>query len=168
MTTPSTTPVAPAYSRQLRMPIFPAGGVRLGEQISVMVQDGTVYYFHYDMPVFSHAETDVAMFRMYTSSLCDKAVCKLVEVERAFSVTGASVKRALKQFRNEGPESFFKTKHSGSKPRVLFGERFEEVQGLLDEGLSPRTIEDRTGVKADTIRRAIQGGRLHRPKKGGR
>jgi hypothetical protein len=40
------------------------------------------------------------------------------------------------------------------------------VQSLLDEGCSPGVIEDRLRVKADTIRNAIEDGRLHRPKKG--
>ena len=107
------------------------------------------------------------MFRMFTSTLCDKDSCRLVDVERAFNVTSISVKRALKQYRTEGPESFFRSKHVGSKPRVLRGEVHQKVQDLLDAGLSPREIDDQLGVKADTIRRAIQGGRLHRPKKGG-
>jgi hypothetical protein len=163
----SEIPAAPVFSRQLHLPIFPAEGIMLGEQISVVNRDGTVYYFHYDLPIFSHGADDLAMFRMFTSSLCDKGVCRLVEVQRAFMISSISVKRALKQYREEGPESFFRTKHHGTKPRILVGECLEEVQGLLDEGLPPRAIEERTGVKADTIRRAIQGGRLHRPKKGG-
>lgn len=149
------------------MPVFPAEGVQLGEQISVVTQGDTVHYFHYDMPIFSHAVNDIATFRMFTSSLCDKGQCKLVEVQRAFSVSAISVKRSLKQYREKGPTSFFRTKHHGSKPRILVGECLEQVQRLLDKGFPPRAVEERTGVKADTIRRAIQGGRLHRPKKGG-
>tara|TARA_B110000305_G_scaffold194610_1_gene218758 strand:- start:1569 stop:1706 length:138 start_codon:yes stop_codon:yes gene_type:complete len=39
------------------------------------------------------------------------------------------------------------------------------VQDLLDEGYSPREIEDITGIFADTIRRAINRGALVRVKK---
>lgn len=139
----------------------------LGERVSVVKRDGVVWYFHFDMPIFSHAEEDRGSFRMITSSLCDKAQCKLVDVERAFGVTPISVKRALKQYREEGHRSFFITKQLGAtKPRVLTPERLPEVQALLDEGLSPRAIQDRLGIKADTIRNAIEKGRLHRPKKG--
>lgn len=130
-------------------------------------RDGVVWYFHYDMPVFSHAESDLASFRMFTSSLCDKDQCKLVEVERAFKVTAISVKRALKQYREEGPQSFFVSKRQTVVPRVLKGETLSAVQALLDAGHPPRAIEDRLGVKADTIRNAIEDGRLHRTEKGG-
>ena len=138
----------------------------LGERLAVVTRDGYVWYFHYNMPVFSHAVEDLASFRMFTSSLCDKAQCKLVDVERAFSVTAISVKRALKQYRDEGPKSFFISKRPAKTPRVLTGELAQQVQELLNAGHAPRDIEDRLGVKADTIRNAIEHGRLQRLKKG--
>jgi len=147
--------------------LFPSDSRMLGERIGVVQRDGVVWYFHYDMPMFSHAVCDLASFRMFTSSLCDKGQCKLVEVERAFGVTAISVKRALKQYRQEGPQSFFVSKRPLVVPRVLKGEMLAQVQTLLDAGHPPRSIEDRLGVKADTIRNAIEDGRLHRPKKGG-
>lgn len=138
----------------------------LGERVAVVERGGVVWYFHYDMPVFSHAVSDLASFRMFTSSLCDKGQCKLVEVERVFGVTAISVKRALKQYRSDGPQSFFSARRPLVVPRVLKGEMHAQVQALLDAGHPPRAIEDQLGVKADTIRNAIDDGRLHRPKKG--
>ena len=163
---PPLAPKPPAQGRQLHLPIFPADGTMLGEQISVVKRDGVVWYFHFDLPVFSHAEDDLASFRMFTSSLCDKAQCKLAEVERAFGVTAISVKRALKQYRSEGLSSFFVSQRPKVVPRVLTLEMRERVQALLDEGQTPRAIGIRLGLKADTIRNAIEDGRLHRPKKG--
>ena len=104
---PPSPPQPPLTGRQLHLPIFPAESQMLGERLAVVERDGVVWYFHYDMPVFSHAADDLASFRMFTSSLCDKGQCKLVDVERAFSVTAISVKRALKQYRAHGAKSFF-------------------------------------------------------------
>ncbi len=160
-------PAVPVHGRQLHIPIFPSPSCHLGERVAVSVRDGVVWYFHYDMPVFSHAVTDLASFRMFTSSLCDKGQCKLVDVERAFKVTAISVKRALKQYREFGSQSFYVSRRKKVVPRVLKGEMLTKVQGLLDEGVLPRVIEDRLGVKADTIRNAIEDGRLLRPKKKG-
>jgi hypothetical protein len=165
MSPPPTLDVPPG-GRQLRVPMFPAESQMLGERVAVVQRDGVVWYFHYDMPVFSHAVSDVASFRMFTSSLCDKGQCKLVEVERLFGVTAISVKRALKQYREGSAQSFFVSKRPVVVPRVLKGETLVQVQSLLDEGCSPGVIEDRLRVKADTIRNAIEDGRLHRPKKG--
>lgn len=161
-------PPAPPICRQLRVPLFPREAKPLGEEMSVVERDGSVWYFHFDRPVFSHATSDLASFRMFTSTLCDHGHCKLVDVERTFSVSAISVKRALKQYREQGVGSFFAPRAVvESQPRVLTEERSQEVQLLLDAGLAPRAIGERLGIKADTIRRAILAGRLHRPKKGG-
>ena len=77
------------------------------------------------------------------------------------------MKRSLKQYRLDGPQSFFVSKRPAVVPQVLQGEMLAQVQALLDAGHPPRAIEDRLKVKADTIRNAIEDGRLHRSKKGG-
>jgi hypothetical protein len=163
---PPDPPPPPAHGRQLHVPIFPAESVFLGDRLTVVKREGSVWYFHYDMPVFSHPETDLASFRFFTSSLCDNGQCKLVDIERAFGVSAISVKRALKQFRADGGKSFFVSRRPKVRPRVLTEDKRQEIQKLLDEGLPPGAIGDRLNIKADTIRNAIEDGRLHRPKKG--
>jgi len=130
-----------------------------------MQRDGSVWYFLYDMPVFSHPIDDIASFRMFTSSLCDQGHCKLVEIERVFNVSAISVKRSLKQFREKGIESFFVKNKPVRKARVFDEATTAQVQALLDEGLSPAQIEEKTAIKADTTRRAISAGRLSRSSK---
>lgn len=137
----------------------------LGDQMSVVKRDGSVWYFHYSMPVYSHAEDDIASFRMYTSQLCDSGQCKLVDVHRVFGVTEISVKRALKRFREEGARSFYQSHQPKVKPRVLTPEIHAKVQAMLDEGMTMREAGERTGIKEDTIRFAVRTGRLHRPVK---
>jgi RNA polymerase sigma factor (sigma-70 family) len=50
-------------------------------------QDGQVTYFNGHMPVFSHAETDIATFRMITSQFCVTGHVKQSDIIRAFGVT---------------------------------------------------------------------------------
>ena len=155
-----------SYSRQLRLPLFPSEATELGEHCSIIKRDGSVWYFMYDMPIFSHGTEDMASFRMFTSSLCDQGHCKLVDVERTFCVSAISVKRSLKQFREQGVESFFVKKAKPKrKPRVLDEATTQKVQSLLDAGVSPASIEKQTDIKADTIRHAIRAGRLNKLKK---
>lgn len=116
----------------------------------------------------SHAKDDQASFRMLTSMLCDSGACKLIEVERAFSVSAISVKRALKLYRAEGARAFFEKKRVVRGAPVMTPERLAEIQSLLNEGLSCRQIAVRLDLKRDTIYRAIKDGRLHQPaQKGG-
>jgi hypothetical protein len=51
---------------QLQLPIFPDGVTHITNHLAFRRQDGQVTYFNGHMPVFSHAETDIATFRMIT------------------------------------------------------------------------------------------------------
>jgi hypothetical protein len=44
--------------------------------------DGQVTYFNGHMPVFSHAETDIATFRMITSQFCVTGHVKQIDIIR--------------------------------------------------------------------------------------
>ena len=55
---------------QLQLPIFPDGVTHITEQLAFMKENGQVTYFNGHMPVFTHAETDIATFRMITSQFC--------------------------------------------------------------------------------------------------
>ena len=48
---------------QTLLPLFPAEAIPVNELISFCKRDGTVYYFHDALPVFSHAESDLKAFR---------------------------------------------------------------------------------------------------------
>ncbi len=79
--------------------------------ISYQKKDGSVYSFHAGLPVFSHGETDLKSFRMFTSQLTVSGVCRQVDIVRAFGISVISMKRWVKKYREEGPELFFKTPH---------------------------------------------------------
>lgn len=158
-TTPPQPP-APAVRRQLRLPLFYEGSTALGEEVQVLRQGESVWYFLHGTPVYSHTVKDVASFRAFTSSLCQNGVCKLVDVERTFSVSAISVKRALKQFRKDGAASFYVSRRPKRLPRVWSAQRLDQAQELLDKGHSNRDVGARLGIKRDTVYRAVKGGRL--------
>jgi ABC-type antimicrobial peptide transport system ATPase subunit len=68
---------------QLHLPMFPAGAVHITDQLAVMQKDGEVTYFSGPLPVFSHAENDVATFRMITSQFCVNGCAKQSDIIRA-------------------------------------------------------------------------------------
>ena len=74
-----------------------------------MKQDGHITYFNGHMPVFAHAENDIATFRMITSQFCVSGYVKQCEIIRAFGVTSISVKRSVKTFREKGPKGILCT-----------------------------------------------------------
>jgi hypothetical protein len=56
---------------QLHLPIFPDGVTHITNELAFARQDGRITYFNGHMPVFSHAENDIATFRMITSQFCE-------------------------------------------------------------------------------------------------
>lgn len=159
---PPDVPPIPPCGRQLRLPRYPAEPLHVSDAVSVVVRDGVVWWFHQGMPLGSHAVSDVAGFRHQSSLLCDGCACKLVDIERAFSVSAISVKRALKQYRQGGARSFYARTRTVREGPVMTPARLREVQGLIDQGFSDRQIAEHLGLKRDTIYRTVQAGRLHR------
>ena len=92
---------------QMQLPIFPPHYTLITPQVGFEKRDGTVYYFHGSLPVYSHAEDDLSSFRLFTSQLVVNGHVKQVDIVRAFGVSAISVKRSVKKLCEEGPGAFF-------------------------------------------------------------
>lgn len=146
---------------QLQLPIFPAGSTEVTHDLAFEKRDGQVTYFYGTLPVFSHAETDVASFRMITAQFYLNGYVKQMDIVRAFGVSPISVKRAVKRFQEEGPQGFYSNKKTRGST-VLTPEVLEQAQQLLNEGLEPSDVADQLAIKPDTLSKAIRGKRLHK------
>ena len=144
---------------QTLLPIFPTESTRINEVLSFEKREGTVWYLHGCMPVFSHSEKDYASFNMYTSQLVVLGQCRQVEIVKAFGVSTISVKRHVKKYGEGGPGMFFKER-SVRKFAVLTPAVLTRAQGLLNEGKSRYEVSEYLCIKSDTLYRAIRSGRL--------
>jgi hypothetical protein len=54
---------------QVQLPIFPAGSVEINRELACRVEGEQVVYFNGHLPVFAHAKSDLASFRLFTSQL---------------------------------------------------------------------------------------------------
>ena len=149
---------------QTLLPIFPAESTQINEILSFSKREGTVWYFHGCMPVFSHPEEDNQSFNMYTSQLVVLGQCKQVEIVKAFGVSSISVKRHVKKYREGGAGSFFQNR-KGRKATVLTEEILIEAQEKLNTGMDRNDVAEFLEVKPDTLYRAIQSGKLVELKK---
>jgi len=144
---------------QALLPLIPDGATPLNDRISVVRAGGQWTYFCGIQPVFQHAEDDRRAFRMFTAQLCCQGACSQAEVIRTFGVSKNSVLRSVATYRQEGIEGFFRSRRS-PRASVLTPEVTAEAQGLLDQGHGRRTVAETLGVHYDTLRKAIQQGRL--------
>jgi hypothetical protein len=61
----------------------------------------------------------------------------------------------------EGAPAFFKQRVRHRKGNVITPEVLEKAQQLLDQGWNRCYVAKELGIKSDTFRKAIYGGRLH-------
>ncbi len=149
---------------QTLLPIFPSESTQINEILSFVKREGTVWYFHGCMPVFSHNEKDCRSFNMYTSQLVVVGQCKQVDIVKAFGVSEISVKRHVKKFREGGPGIFFQQR-SVRKTTVLRPEVLRRAQEMLNEGKSRCKVSEDLCIKPDTLYRAIHSSQLVEIKK---
>ena len=149
---------------QTLLPIFPSESTQINGILSFVKREGTIWYFHGCMPMFSHGEKDYRSFNMYTSQLVVVGQCKQVDIIKAFGVSAISVKRHVKKFREGGPGAFFQQR-SERKTSVLTPEVLRRAQEMLNERKSRQEISAELSIKPDTLYRAIHAGKLVELKK---
>jgi transposase len=116
------------------------------------------------LPIFSHAADDLKTFRMITSQLYINGSVKQADICRAFGVSRISVKRSVKLYREKGAAGFFEPPRRRG-PAVLTPEVLKKVQTMLDNEHTLFEIANELNLKADTLRKAISSGKLHKPQK---
>ena len=134
---------------QLHLPMFPSGVTRITEDLAFWQKDGDVSYFNGHLPVFSHAEHDIATFRMITSQFCVNGRARQSDIIRAFGVTPISVKRSVKIYREKGPKGLQPT--VGARVPQAVAERSSDRVPV--DGLS----EVRRGFGSGAVRSMVAG-----------
>jgi transposase-like protein len=149
---------------QMHLPFFPDGVEHITSELAFEKKDGQVTYFNGHMPVFIHAEDDIATFRMITAQFYLNGNVKQADICRAFGLPPISVKRAVKRYLEKGVAGFYEEpKRRG--PAVLTAPVLKRAQALFDEGLETSAVAEQLGVKRDTLAKAVRAGRLHKPAK---
>jgi hypothetical protein len=147
---------------QLHLPMFPDGVTHITSELAFAKQDGRITYFNGHMPVFTHAENDLATFRMITSQFCESGYARQRDIIRAFGVTSISVKRAVKLYREKGTKGFYAPRLT--RGAAVLSERVvAQVEELLADGASEAEAADTLALKRDTLRKAVRAGRIRTP-----
>jgi hypothetical protein len=125
----------------------------------VVRQDEQWTYFCGIQPVFQHPDDDLQSFRMFTAQLCCQGACTQAQIIRTFGVSKNSVLRSVAKYRSEGISAFYQRRraHGGL---VMTAEVTAQAQRLLGHGHARSEVAEELGVKYDTLRKAIEQGRL--------
>src|SRR5258708_28134372 len=92
---------------QIQLPMFPAGSVEINRDLACRTEGEAVIYFNGHLPVFTHARSDLASFRMYTSQLIVQGSATQGHIQKAFGVPLVSIKRSTKLYRRAGAAALF-------------------------------------------------------------
>lgn len=147
---------------QALLPLIPDGATQVNALVNVVRENGRWTYFVGVLPVFTHAEEDRRSFRMFTAELVCQGTCRVTEIVQKFGVSKKSVLRSVKKFQKEGVAGFFSPRR-GRGGTVMTDEVTAKAQELLQRGSSRQKVAKELGIKYDTIRKAINQGRLQEP-----
>ena len=100
---------------------------------------------------------------MFTAQLICQSLCKQSDIIRVFGVSSSSVKRSVKKYRTGGIPAFFAPRAVRIDGTVLNKEVKARAQELLNLGQSRQEVAKQLGIKYDTLRKAINQGRLSEP-----
>jgi transposase-like protein len=145
---------------QMQLPFFPDGATEINSHIAIIREGDQVSYIYGHLPIFTHNVKDISTFRMIISQLYLNGSVKQSEICRTFGVTRISVKRSVKLYREKGAAGFYE-KRRGGGATVLTPEVLKQAQQLLDEGMEIKDVAEDLGIKKDTLRKAVNNGRLH-------
>lgn len=149
---------------QVQMPLFPEGTTPITEEVGFARQGDQVVYFNGHLPVFTHAASDLASFRLFTTQLIVNGTASQGDIVKVFGVPITTVKRCCKRYRERGAAAFYKAAER-REGRRLNAQRLAQAQALLDEGLGVPEISRQLGILPTTLHKAIDDGRLKQFKK---
>jgi hypothetical protein len=144
---------------QALLPLVPDGATPVSDRISVVNESDEWTWFAGILPVFSHPAGDRNSFRMFTAQLVSNGTCKQIDIVKTFGVAAISVKRAVKQYHEHGSESFYQPRR-GRGATVMTDQVIQRAQDLLNQGYSRKETAQELQIKLDTLRKAINKGKL--------
>ena len=147
---------------QALLPLVAEDASRISDLISVVRQGGQWFCFCGTQPVFQHAEGDLRSFRMFTAQLCVQGACRQAQIIKAFGVCKSSVLRSVRKYRQEGVEGFYRSRRARGAP-VMTPEVIQQAQQRFEEGHSKAEVARQLDISYDTLRKAIEQGRVKLP-----
>jgi len=145
---------------QLLLPLESSENIHINSTVNVWKNDDQWTYFLGEFPIYTHRGDDLKMFRLTIAQLIESGACRQMDIIKAFGMSKSSVIRFQNKLRKHGSEAFFIDHRGRKQGTVLIPELIERSQELLNNGASRKDVAKKLGVKLDTLRKAINDGRL--------
>jgi len=141
--------------KQTLIPGFPEGAQRIGQELSILKQDGWVTYFVGGDNFIDHKEGDKAGERYAFACLMENGHVRATDLQKPpLSLPHRTLMNWCAQYRKEGSTSFFRGPPL-KKPPVMTEAVRAQCASLLDQGIKPAEVARRVGIDHSTLRKAI-------------
>ena len=147
---------------QALLPLVGQGATRINDTVSVVRENGQWTYFCGVQPVFIHPEEDRRSFRMFTAQMVFEGWCRQVDIIGTFGVSKNSVLRSVEKYRQHRIAGFYLPR-KGRGASVMTPDVTARAQDLLSLGWPRRQVAQELDIGFDTLRKAINQGRVHAP-----
>jgi hypothetical protein len=148
---------------QLKVPVAPAGSVRISEAVAVVRGDGQVAYIASGVPLFIHAEGDAVGERVAAAQMMELGLAKQSELSAALGVNRSTLFRQHRALKEDGVSGVVDKKRGPQRRHRFTASKRRRVQRLLNEGISIRQAADAVEVSEGIVRHALSRGDLERP-----
>ena len=142
------------------LPLIPPGANQINDLVSVWRGEELWTYFVGTFPIYTHKPSDQEMFRFVTAQMIESGTCRQIQIIKTFGVSKSSVIRSQEKLRRGGAEAFFINRRGRRRGTILTPDVLEKAQQMLDQGYGRKDISEDQCVKYDTLRKAINAGRL--------
>jgi transposase-like protein len=145
---------------QFQLPATPGGSQEVHDVVAIVRERGHVAYFAAGVPVFVHADGDMAGRRVAAVQLIALGLAHQDELSTALSINRSTLYRQHRQLTREGVLGVVDGKRGPRGPHRFTPDKQQRVAQALGTGASIRHAAQQVGVTEGTIRHALRRGTL--------
>ena len=139
------------------LPLSPPEATPVGACFSMATRGEAITYFSNLQPFDCHAAEDVNARHLRMARFHVVSGVGQGELANAFGVSRSTVTRAVKLFRDEGADGFFKQRRRRART-VVDAPMAKRAQAMLAQGLSGRAAARQLGVSPSTFNENLRAG----------
>lgn len=147
--------------------LHPANASPINENVYVAQEAGQRVYYHLGHPFYSHPADSDREFQFILAQMIKSGLCRKCEVLKAFGMPKRTLDNWCDKHAKGGTAAFFTPPKRRGGGTILTTDVLADVQALFNEGDSYADVSRRLGIRECTLRKAVQDGRLAKPKKRG-
>ena len=145
---------------QLHVPVPPGDAQEINAVVAMVQREEQVAYFASGVPLFVHRTDDAVGRRVAAVQMMELGLARQDELSAALHVNRTTLYRQQRKLQAHGVLGVVDGKRGPRGPHRFTADKRDQVEELLQAGVSMRQAAARVGVTEGTIRHAVRRGQL--------